>query len=122
MRDSALIPTMMSRQATASQAWHSLSINYWGLSPDLSAEVWLALQRADAARSLLFAWNRMMRTVGDTAQIVALLEGHLKPRNFCELLEVLVDEGHLSRRAVSDVEELLLARTDKHGRWLENPP
>ena len=113
---------MLARQQNAVGAFSYFLLNFLRITPARSFDIWRALQRCDQAQSFLYSWSHMCRSSGDTAQILHLLESHLRPTTFIGLLETCVEQDLLSRALVNDVQEAVLARTTATGAWMNEPP
>ena len=112
---------MAQRQVSAAVAWTLFLLNYLWIGPEMAYEVWTALERSDAGRTLLFQWNAMCRSSNRAALIEQLLEHSLSPQGFVTILEALCEQQHLSRQQVNLLEAAILERTDASGRWIANP-
>jgi hypothetical protein len=95
---------------------------FWGLNADEARRVWSALKQAQAPPAVAFRQylvfyddNRAYRS-----EAQHMLHTICAPKRLLAILEGLQEEGLLSRRETTAVEERIFQAVDAHGRWCDH--
>jgi hypothetical protein len=90
---------------------------YWRLPAALTRAWWQALSqsRYTQPQALRQAW--LLWEGAPIADPASLVYGTCAPAEVCAVIEALVHEGTLPRQLATQIEEVLLARATREGRW-----
>jgi hypothetical protein len=101
------------------QIWQLL-MGYFELEVPLSRAWWTGLERSTWSETRAF--YHMLRLFDarpgtDIDQVMTFVQELTTPQTIVDVLEALVQERLLSRRKAIALEEAVLARVDREGRW-----
>jgi hypothetical protein len=100
----------------APPAWHILTCNWWGMSPEESTQLWGALARSRWSRPV--ALRQHLALVGSMRlDLDHLFLDILTPQETIRVIEDLVKEKQLRRHKATKLEEHILALVDATGQW-----
>jgi hypothetical protein len=95
---------------------------FWGLSADEARRVWFALKQAQGTDAVAFRQYLVFYDDNRAYKAAAqhLLHTICAPKRLLAVLEALQEEGLLSRRETTAVEETILGGVDAQGRWCDH--
>jgi hypothetical protein len=86
-------------------------------APSLAMTWWRALGRSHHARALAVRQAVRLFDAAPVAEAYHLVYGVCAPQAVIEVLEALVDAGHLLRSQATAIEEAVLRHVDREGAW-----
>ena len=101
---------------------YQLLCAFWGFSQSQERLLWSVLARtsgvaATAFRQHLLFYNEHRSTLPDAQH---MLHQVCRPAHVLQVLELLWEEGLLSRRQTTQMEELVLTAVDRAGPWCDH--
>jgi hypothetical protein len=97
---------------------YQIITHYWRLSDRQATHLWAALAKSHAPRPCAWRYQVLAFAGKGYGSSTPFTDAASRPATLMGVIEDLIAEGRLPAQEGRAIEELLLRRTSKEGRWL----